>query len=68
MVSVCKVGQACSITLGRMELLLFSKVALFEFYSDGLSTHLSVAPKSIVVCRFYFDWLLIQLVVDLAPE
>ena len=52
-----------------MELLLLSKVVLFEFYSDGLLTHLSVAPECIVVLhRFYFDGLIIQLLVDLAPE
>ena len=49
--------------------LLFSKVVLIEFYSDGLLIHPSVAPQCIVVLpSFYFDGLLIQLLVDLALE
>ena len=48
---------------------MLSKVVLFEFYSDGLLTHLSVAPECIVVLhRFCFDGLIIQLLVALAPE
>ena len=52
-----------------MELFLLPKVALFEYYSDGLLIHPSVAPECIVVLRrFYFDGLLIELLVDLALE
>ena len=52
-----------------MELLLLSKVVLFEFYSDGLLIHPSVSPQCIIVLpSFYFDGLLIQLLVDLALE
>ena len=51
-----------------MELLLLSKVVLFEFYSDSL-IHPSVSPQCIVVLpSFYLDGLLIQLLVDLALE
>ena len=51
-----------------MELLL-SKVVLFEFYSNGLLIHPSVAPEyTVVLPSFYFDGLLIQLWVDLALE
>ena len=42
-----------------------SKVVLFEFYLDGLLIHPSVAPECTVVqCRFYFDGLLTQLLVE----
>ena len=52
-----------------MELLLLSKVVLFEFYSDGLLIHPSVDPECIVVLRrFFFDGLLVELLVDLALE
>ena len=52
-----------------MELLLLSKVVLFEFYLDGLLIHPSVSPQCIVILpSFYFDGLLIQLLVDLALE
>ena len=44
MVSVCKVGQASRLHVGKMELLLLSKVVLFEFYLDGLLIHPSVSP------------------------
>ena len=49
-----------------MKLLLLSKVVLFEFYSDGLLIHPSIALS--VLRRFYFNGLLIQLLVDLALE
>ena len=52
-----------------MELLLLSKVVLFEFYSDSLLIHPSVSPQCIIVLpSFYFDGLLIQLLVDVALE
>ena len=52
-----------------MKLLLLSKVVLFEFYSDGLLIHPSVAHECIVVLpSFCFDGLLIQMLVDLALE
>ena len=52
-----------------MELLLLSKVVLCELYSDILLIQFSVAPECIVILpSFYFDSLLIQLLVDLALD
>ena len=55
--------------VGKMELLLLSKVVLCELYSDILLIQFSVAPECIVILpSFYFDSLLIQLLVDLALD